>query len=150
MSCGAESPYGRAMTSTTTTSADAEIAVVRSGFEAFGAGDLAGFAAMFHTDATWNHRNPDRLGGLHAGIDAIIAFLKESGELTAGTLRAVPDSYLDDGAGHVAVTTRVSGTRPDGRSFDDSQVLLFAVEDDRVRGVDQYIGDPDAVTAFWA
>jgi len=29
-------------------------------------------------------------------------------------------------------------------------VLLFAVEAGRVRSVDQYIGDPDAVTAFWA
>jgi ketosteroid isomerase-like protein len=151
MFSGAESAYGRAMTSstTTTTSADAEIAVVRSGFEAFGTGDVAGFAAMFHPDATWNHRNPDRLGGVHAGIDAIMGFLKQSGELTAGTLRAVPGSYLAGGEGLVAVPTRVSGTRPDGRRFDDSQILLFAVEDDRVRGVDQYVGDPDAVTAFW-
>ena len=38
----------------------------------------------------------------------------------------------------------------DGRTFDDPQILLFAVEAGRVRGVDQYIGDPDAVTAFWA
>jgi ketosteroid isomerase-like protein len=149
MSSGAQSAYVRAMTSTTT-SAEAEIAVVRSGFEAFGNGDLAGFAGMFHPDAAWNHRNPDRLGGVHDGIDAIIAFLQESGQLTAGTLRAVPGSYLADGEGRVAVPTRVSGTRPDGRAFDDHQILLFAVEDDRVRGVDQYIGDPDAVTAFWA
>jgi ketosteroid isomerase-like protein len=141
--------YGRAMTSPTT-STTSDVAVVRGGFEAFGSGDLAGFAAMFHPDAKWNHRNPDRLGGVHDGIEAIIAFLQESGRSTAGTLRAVPGSYLADGEGRVAVPTRVSGTRPDGRSFDDSQILLFAVEDDRIRGVDQYIGDPDAVTAFWA
>ena len=49
--------------------------VVRAGFEAFGRGDLAAFAEQFEPDATWNHRNPDRLGGIHAGIDAIIAFL---------------------------------------------------------------------------
>ena len=137
------------MTSTTT-SADADIAVVRAGFDAFANGDLAGFAAMFHPDASWNHRNPDRLGGVHRGIDAIMEFLKASGQLTAGTLRAVPGAFMPDGEGRVAVTTRVSGTRPDGRTFDDAQILLFAIEDDRVRGVDQYIGDPPAVTAFWA
>jgi ketosteroid isomerase-like protein len=142
-------PYGRVMTSTTT-STSSDVAVVRGGFEAFGSGDLAGFAAMFHPDATWNHRNPDRLGGVHDGIEAIMDFLEQSGQLTAGTLRAVPGSYMPDGEGRVAVPTRVSGTRPDGRTFDDSQILLFRVEDDRVRGVDQYIGDPDAVTAFWA
>jgi len=131
---------------TATTSTD----VVRAGFEAFGRGDLAAFAEQFEPDATWNHRNPDRLGGIHAGIDAIIAFLEESGRSTAGTLRAVPTAMMADGDGHVCVLTRVSGTRPDGRTFDDAQVLVFTVDGERVRSVDQYIGDPPAVTAFWA
>jgi len=90
---------------TTATSADAHAAVVRAGFEAFGRGDLAAFAELFEPDATWNHRNPDRLGGVHAGIDAIIAFLKESGQSTAGTLRAVPTAMMGDGDGHVCVLT---------------------------------------------
>ena len=135
---------------TTTTTADAHAAVVRAGFDAFGRGDLAAFAELFEPDATWNHRNPDRLGGIHAGIDAIIAFLVESGRSTAGTLRAVPTAMMADGDGHVCVLTRVSATRPDGRAFDDAQVLVFHVEGERVRGVDQYVGDPPAVTAFWA
>jgi ketosteroid isomerase-like protein len=134
------------MTTATPTSTD----VVRAGFEAFGRGDLAAFAEQFEPDATWNHRNPDRLGGIHAGIDAIVAFLQESGRSTAGTLRAVPTAMMADGDGHVCVLTRVSGTRPDGRTFDDAQVLVFTVEGERVRSVDQYIGDPPAVTAFWA
>jgi hypothetical protein len=29
-------------------------------------------------------------------------------------------------------------------------VLLFVLEGDLVRSVDQYVGDPAAVTAFWA
>jgi ketosteroid isomerase-like protein len=138
------------MTTTDTTAAASDVAVVRGGFEAFAHGDIEAFAAMFHADATWNHRNDDRLGGIHRGPDGIVAFIAESGQLTAGTLRAVPEAFLADGAGHVAAPTRVSGTRPDGRSFDDAQVLLFAVDGDRVRTVDQYVGDPDAVTAFWA
>ena len=70
--------------------------------------------------------------------------------LTAGTLRPVPMSYLTDGEGRVAVLTGVSGSRPDGRSFDDRQVLLFTIDRGRVRAVDQFIGDPQAVAAFWA
>ena len=138
------------MTTTTASAAEAQAAVVRSGFEAFAKGDGPGFAAMFAADATWNHRNDDRLGGVHRGRDAIMAFLAESGQLTAGTLRAVPERYLGDGQGLVAVTTRVSGTRRDGRTFDDPQILLFTLDGERVRSVDQYIGDPPAVTAFWA
>jgi ketosteroid isomerase-like protein len=138
------------MTTTDTTPAGADVAVVRAGYEAFARGDVPGVAAMFHADATWNHRNDDRLGGVHRGRDAILAFIAESGKLTAGTLRAAPESFMADGAGRVAVLTRVSGTRPDGRSFDDPQVLLFGVDGDRVRSVDQFVGDPAAVTAFWA
>jgi ketosteroid isomerase-like protein len=139
-------------TTTTTPATDiaADIAAVQAGFEAFGRGDLTAFVDMFLPDATWNHRNDDRLGGVHQGSDGIVAFIVESGQLTAGTLRAVPEGIMGDGAGHVAVPTRVSGTRPDGRTFDDSQVLLFVLEGDRVRSVDQFVGDPAAVTAFWA
>ena len=135
---------------TTATMTTAAVDVVRAGFAAVAAADLAGFAAMFHADASWNHRNDDRLGGTKAGVDAIVAFLAESMTLTSGTLRAVPHVVLSDSESHVAALTRVSGSRPDGRTFDDTQVLLFHVEDDHVRTVDQFVGDPAAVTAFWA
>jgi ketosteroid isomerase-like protein len=135
---------------TTDTTQTTDITLVRAGFEAFAAGDVPGFTGMFHPDATWNHRNDDRLGGVHAGIDGIMAFLGESMQLTAGTLRAEPRLFMSDGEGHVSVIVRVSGTRPDGRAFDDTQILLFTLDGERVRGVDQFIGEPPAVTAFWA
>jgi len=137
------------MTTTADTTSHTDEAVVRAGFDAFARGDGAAFAAMFYADATWNHRNDDRLGGVHDGRDRIMAFLAESAQLTAGTLRAVPERLMADGDGSVAVVTRVSGGRPDGRRFDDRQILLFKVEEEHVRTVDQYVGDPTAVTAFW-
>ena len=103
-----------------------------------------------HPDATWNHRNDDRLGCVHHGRDGILAFLGESMQLTAGTLRPVPQSFMTDGAGRVAVLVHITGTRPDGRTFDDQQILLATLDGDRVRSIDQYVGDPTAVTAFWA
>lgn len=134
----------------TSTTGTADVEAVRSGFRAVAAGDMAGFAAMFHADATWNHRNDDRLGGVKQGVDEIVAFLGESMEITAGTLRPVPEIFMPDGAGLVAVLTQISATRPDGRRFDDTQILLFEVDKGRVRAVDQFVGDPTAVTAFWA
>src|SRR5664279_2336103 len=125
-----------------TTVTTADLGPVRAGFDAVAAGDLAGFASVFHPDATWNHRNDDRLGGVKQGVDAIVGFLAESMELTAGTLRPVPESFMPDSAGHVAVLTRISASRPDGRTFDDTQILLFRIQDGRVRAVDQFVGDP--------
>ena len=138
------------MTTQTTTDADADIVAVRAGFEAVANQDLAAFADGFHPDATWNHRNDDRLGGIHHGSDGIVEFLVESIQLTAGTLRPVPETLMADGHGRVVAIVRITGTRPDGRTFDDPQVLVFTLDGDRVRSVDQYIGDHAAVTAFWA
>ena len=39
---------------------------------------------------------------------------------------------------------------PRRRTFDDTQILYFQLEDGKVRSVDQSIGDPPAVTEFWA
>lgn len=135
---------------TTDTIASADIGAVRSVFAAFACGDLAAIGDLFHPDATWNHRNQDRLGGIHQGSDGIAAFLAESAQLTGGTLRPVPQSFLADGQGTVAVLVQVSGSRPDGRTVDNAQILLVTVDDGRVRTVDQFVGDPAAVTAFWA
>ena len=135
---------------TTDIAAATDVAVVRSVFEAFANRDLAAIGDLFQEDATWNHRNDDRLGGIHHGSDGIVAFLAESAQLTGGTLRPVPRSFLADGEGRVAVLVQVSGSRPDGRSFDNPQIALFTLDSGRVRTVDQFVGDPAAVTAFWA
>jgi ketosteroid isomerase-like protein len=59
-------------------------------------------------------------------------------------------NVLTDDDGHVAVRVTVSGTRPDGRTFEDRQIMFFTLVGGRVAAADQYIGDPPAVTAFWA
>jgi ketosteroid isomerase-like protein len=138
------------MTTLTDRSSLADVQAVRAGYEAVAAGDIDAFAGRYHPDATWNHRNPDQLGGIKHGIDEIVAFMGASVELTAGTLRPVPELFMSDGAGHVAVLTRIIASRPDGRSLNDNQILYFQLEDGKVRSVDQFIGDPPAVTAFWA
>ena len=48
------------------------------------------------------------------------------------------------------VTDRTVAPLAAGAPRPTLQMLLFVVEDGRVRTVDQYIGNPTAVTAFWA
>jgi ketosteroid isomerase-like protein len=134
------------MTTSTLTHTD----VVRAVFQAFADADLAALGGLLHADATWHHRNDDRLGGVHSGSDAIIAYLAQSAQLTAGTLRVVPQSYMADGEGRVGVLVRLSATRPDGRSMDGPQLVLVTLDGGRVRSIDQFVGDPAAVAAFWA
>jgi ketosteroid isomerase-like protein len=139
---------GTASPSATSTAGDVD--VVRAVFGAFASGDLAALTDLLQPDATWHHHNDDRLGGIHRGSDAVIAYLTESALLTGGTLQAVPQSVMADGAGHVAVSVRLSASRPDGRSMDGPQVLLVTVEGGRVGAIEQFVGEPAAVAAFWA
>jgi len=127
-----------------------DVDVVAAGFGSLAQGDLAGFGAMFADDATWNHHNDDRFGGVKSGRDAIVGYIGDSAQLTAGTLRPVPRSMSGDGRGTVCVVVDLSATRPDGRTLADGQVLVLSVEGGYVQTVDQYIGDPSAVAAFWA
>jgi ketosteroid isomerase-like protein len=136
------------MTTSTTTFTDAD--VVRAVFQAFADADLGALGGLLHADATWHHRNDDPLGGVHCGSAAIAAYLAQSAQLTAGTLRVVPQSYLADGQGRVGVLVRLSAARPDGRSMDGPQLVLFTLDGGRVRSIDQFVGDPAAVSAFWA
>jgi hypothetical protein len=45
---------------------------------------------------------------------------------------------------------RLGASRPDGRTMDGPQVLLVTVQGGRVQAIDQFVGDPAAVAAFWA
>jgi ketosteroid isomerase-like protein len=135
---------------TTSTGTTTDVDVVRALFGAFASGDLAGLSDLLHADATWHHHNDDRHGGIHRGADAVVAYLTESALVTAGTLHAEPQSVLADGQGQVAVPLRFSASRPDGRTIDDSQVVLVTVEEGRIRAIEQFVGDPAAVAAFWA
>jgi uncharacterized protein len=139
-----------ASTRTASTAATTDVDVVRAVFGAFASGDLAALSDLFYPDATWHHHNDDRHGGIHRGADAIVAYLTESALLTAGTLHAEPQSVMTDGQGHVAVQVRLSASRPDGRTMDGPQVLLATVDGGRVRAIDQFVGAPAAVAAFWA
>jgi ketosteroid isomerase-like protein len=128
----------------------ADVDVVRAVFGAFASGDLATLTDLLHPDAAWHHHNDDRLGGIHRGSDAVIAYLTESALLTGGTLHVVPQSVMADGQGHVAVLVRLTASRPDGRSMDGPQVVLVTIESGRVRAIEQFVGEPAAVAAFWA
>ena len=108
------------MTASTQTAATATVTdtdVARAVFQAFADADLTALDGLLHAGATWHHRNSDRLGGIHEGSDAIIGYLAQSAQLSAGTLRAVPQSFMADGQGHVCVLVRLSA-RPPRRALD--------------------------------
>ena len=57
---------------------------------------------------------------------------------------------MTDGQGRVCVLVRLTAARPDGRTMDGPQLVLLTLDGGRVRSIDQFVGDPAAVAAFWA
>ena len=139
-----------ASTGTAGTATITDVDVVRAVFGAFASGDLAALSDLLHADAIWHHRNDDRLGGIHRGADAVIAYLDRVGAAHRRHAGRRPQSVMADGQGHVAVLVRLRASRPDGRTMDGPQVVLVTVEGGRVRAIEQFVGDPAAVAAFWA
>ena len=61
--------------------------LLRSGYEAFGRGDLAQVEAIFAPDVTWHAYRLGQLGGDHDGWGAVAEFFGRTMQLTAGTFR---------------------------------------------------------------
>lgn len=122
--------------------------LLRQGYAAFAAGNLASVEALFRPDAVWHARRLGVLGGDHVGWEAIVRFFGGTMELSGATFRTEPHQvYAGPDGG--AVLTR-STARREGRSLDDEQVHVFRMVDGRVAEVWQYVGDGPAVEAFWS
>jgi uncharacterized protein len=121
--------------------------LVRAGYEAFAAGDLAAVEELFHPSAVWHAQRLGVLAGDHEGWPAIAGFFGETMRLSAGTFTVTVEDALSSESGAVAVVVRSRGER-DGAELDDKQVHLFRLDGGRVREVWQFAGA--AADAFWA
>lgn len=122
--------------------------LVRSGFERFARGDVAGVVDLFAEDAVWHVPGANAVAGEYRGRGEIIAFLRRAVELTGGTYRVELLWVVADDE-HVVAVYRARGERQ-GRSLDIEQALLVRVEaglwaDIRAQPLDQAAFD-----VFWS
>jgi ketosteroid isomerase-like protein len=90
-----------------------------------------------------------RSAGRTGARDAIIAFLRGTAELTAGTYRVeLLWTVADDD--HLAAVYRARGGRPDGRALDIEQALLVELEGGRWKVVRAQPLDQAAFDGFWS
>ena len=120
----------------------------REGFERFVQGDLPALLDLFADDAVWHVPGSMALSGTHTGIDAIVAFLRGTAELTGATYR-VELLWIVADDGHLAAVYRACGSRPDGRELDIEQALLVELEGGRWKVVRAQPLDQAAFDAFW-
>jgi ketosteroid isomerase-like protein len=122
--------------------------LLREGYAAFAAGDLATIERLFHPRVIWHAQRLGQLGGDHIGWPAVAEFFGQSMQLTRGTFHIDVLELLSN-ANAAAAVVQSMGER-DGKKLNDRQVHLFHIEHGRVVEIWQFVGDGHATENFWA
>ncbi len=132
---------------TTTDVGTNNMELVRKGFEAFAAGNMAALGELFDSNATWHSAAAGILAGDYRGRDTIFAMFGQLHKETAGTFRSTPVAMAASGD-KVFVQTEVSGERK-GRKLKDAEVIVFTLAGGHVREVHLYNENYPAALEFW-
>ena len=122
--------------------------LVRKGYAAFGAGDMATLNELFSDDIVWHAPGRNQLSGDFHGKDEVFASFQKVAELTGGTFKLDIHTVLADDE-HVVVLARATAER-EGRMLDDKSVQVFHVKDGKVTEQWLHPGDVYAGDEFWA
>lgn len=123
-------------------------ALVRKGYAAFSAGDMATLTEVFAPNAVWHAPGNNLLSGEYKGRDAVFGFFGKLGELSGGTLRVELDSVRSEGEDKVMAHHTGSADR-NGKHLDAGQTLEFTIAGGQAVDVVQTPDDQAADDAFW-
>lgn len=124
------------------------IGLVRRGFEAFGAADMAKLAELFDAGCVWHAQPSGILNGEYRGRDEIFAMFAQLHQETTGTFRSTPTTMAASGD-KVFVQAEMTGERH-GTSLRTGEVIVFTIGQGRVREVHIYLANHTETAAFWS
>jgi ketosteroid isomerase-like protein len=121
--------------------------VVRRGYEAFNAGDMAALRGLFAEDAVWHVGGAGVLSGTKQGRDAIFAYFGELGSRTQGTFTA---EVLDvvGGENHT-VGIHTTRAESNGKTLDAPSVIVFVLREGQVVEGREFFQDSSVADQFW-
>lgn len=123
------------------------IALVRRGYEAFKAGDMATLSELFEPDIAWSGPEMGVLKGTYNGRDAVLASFGQIFQETGGTFKSEPQAVAASGD-LVFVQSTTAGQRQ-GRSLETEDVLLFTVRNGKVKEIRHYVREHAKANEFW-
>ena len=123
------------------------IELVRRGYTAFNAGDMATLSGMFAEDAVWYVAGNGALSGTKQGRDAILAYFGELGARTQGSFQA----DLEDIVGGENHTIAIQQTRAEnnGKTMDMATVITFVVREGKITEGREFFEDTAKADDFW-
>ena len=122
---------------------------VREAMAALSQGDVEAAGALVHPGYTYTVRGRASISGTYHGWEAMAGMLRRILDATNGTLTAVPEIVLADDD-NVLMYMRVSGSRPDGRTYDNYQAYRYRLKDGLVIEGETIPVDQEAFKEFFA
>jgi len=134
-------------TTATMTTAEANSALIKGAYDAFGRGDVQSVFAAFADDIFWHVPGRGPLSRDYRGHAEVREFFDHFIRLSDGTFRVQVDRVLaaDD---HVVVLCTESATRR-GRKWSSPQVHVWTVRNGKAAVFWQYQGDQQTEDEFW-
>lgn len=123
------------------------VELVRRGYEAFNAGDMAALSEMFAEDAVWHVAGSGVLSGTKQGRDAVLAYFGELGARTQGNFQAKVKDIVG-GENHTVAIQQTQGTNS-GKTLDVATVITFVVRDGKITEGREYFEDTAKADDFW-
>jgi ketosteroid isomerase-like protein len=124
------------------------VGLLRRGYEAFAAGDMATIDTLFADDIVWHTTGAGPLSGDYKGKEAVFGFFGKLLESTGGQLEQdIHDVLANDEHGVVILTTRA---KREGRSLDERGVHVFHLSAGKVTEFWGLAENPAAGDAFFS
>jgi uncharacterized protein len=124
------------------------VALIRRGFAAFNAGDVATLTEVLAVDAVQHMPGNNPLSGDYKGRDSILAMYGQIAELTGGTYQAtLEDVYAND---HRAIAIYRGKATRNGRTIEERNALAFEIMDGRAVDLEDMTLNGEVDDAFWS
>jgi len=122
--------------------------LIRKGYEAFSAGDVATLTELIAPDAVQHMPGHNRFSGDHRGVQNILAMYGQLAELTGNTFRVdLEEVYANDDT--VVTVYHATGDRGD-KHLDNRHALVFTMRDGHAVELNDIATDSEADDKFWA
>jgi ketosteroid isomerase-like protein len=129
--------------------ANESAAVVRRGYAAFNAADVAALVDLFDENASWHTPGRSPIAGHYQGRDAVLAQFGRYGGETGGTFGAELSEVFTSGDGRVVGLHRNRAER-NGKRLDTDCCVVFEIEDGRIRSGREHFFDLASWDDFWS
>lgn len=122
--------------------------LIRKGYAAFSAGDVATLTELIAPDAVQHMPGSNMFSGDHHGIENILGMYGRLAQETGGTFKVdLEEVYANDDT--VVTIYHATGDRG-GEHLDERHALVFTMREGRAVDLNDIAADADAGDKFWA